>query len=465
MSICQSGINCKVKIGIVPIEILENHPLMILVNLLPWKDLSSIVLPDLQRTGGKWWLGRKLKLRIHLGVFLLQQLYNKTDRQIEYAIKDNAAFQLFAGRNIVDKWHAPDHTKIEEFRSRLSPETQKKLANHIASKAVKLGFTDPSNIDIDSTVQEANMAYPSDCCLLKKLGLMSYKAADFLNKNVKKYIKDPIQMNVKRITSMARKYFFLPKNASKEIKDKALMAVLNTVCQEIKPVIQACEHLNDKTINGFSWNQALTIRQIKDMAAQYLKDVRSFILNGVVVPTKILSFHLKEVACFTKGKPGKKYQFGRAFQLCRLAGNFLIASKCTSCEMSDKTSLKSIIEEHRGVFTSSEINSVATDKGYYSKANEKYLHGQGVNEIGIQRPSNIKTPSPKPLSQSKEEELINRRAGIEPLIGHAKQKGQLGRSRMKSDMSIESSGYAAILGFNLRQLVQRKIEKMRDEAA
>jgi len=33
-----------------------------------------MVLPDLQRTTakGKWWLGRKLLLRIHLGAFLLQ---------------------------------------------------------------------------------------------------------------------------------------------------------------------------------------------------------------------------------------------------------------------------------------------------------------------------------------------------------------------------------------------------------
>ncbi|MFO1258996.1 MAG: hypothetical protein U1E78_11380 [Gammaproteobacteria bacterium] len=39
----------------------------------------------------------------------------------------------------------------------MSPETQKLLANEIAASAVKLGFGDPSEIDIDSTVQEANM--------------------------------------------------------------------------------------------------------------------------------------------------------------------------------------------------------------------------------------------------------------------------------------------------------------------
>jgi IS5 family transposase len=99
-----------------------------------------MILPDLKRTTtkGKWWLGRKLTLRIHLGAFLLQWLYNLTDRQVERAIKDNAAYQLFCGRGSVDTWHSPDHTKIEVFRSRLSPETQRQMANIVAVWATEL---------------------------------------------------------------------------------------------------------------------------------------------------------------------------------------------------------------------------------------------------------------------------------------------------------------------------------------
>ena len=69
--------------------------------------------------------------------------------------------------------HCPDHTKIEGFRSRLTPETQKNLANIITAKAEKLGFADSSHIDIDSIIQEANMAYPKDSNLLCKLGSLA----------------------------------------------------------------------------------------------------------------------------------------------------------------------------------------------------------------------------------------------------------------------------------------------------
>ena len=36
----------------------------------------------------------------------------------------------------------------------------------------------------------------------------------------------------------------------------------------------------------------------------------------------------------------------------------------------------------------------------------------------------------------------------------AKHGGQLGRTRMKSDATTKSAGYAAVFGFNLRQLTR-----------
>ena len=55
--------------------------------------------------------------------------------------------------------------------------------------------------------------------------------------------------------------------------------------------------------------------------------------------------------------------------------------------------------------------------------------------------------------------LVNRRAGIEPLIGHTKHGGQLGTSRMKQDDTTLAAGYGAIGGFNLRQLLRHLLGK------
>ena len=81
-----------------------------------------------------------------MAAYLLQKLYNLTDRQVEYVMKDNAVYQVFCGLGIVGSWHAPHHTKIEAFRSRLTPETQRALTNELVKFAVVLGFGDASEV-------------------------------------------------------------------------------------------------------------------------------------------------------------------------------------------------------------------------------------------------------------------------------------------------------------------------------
>src|SRR5215470_7172729 len=186
MSIGFSGLDTPCCLQPVTIEVSSTHPLIQLAQVIPWQALAEMVLPDLKRTTpkGKWWLGRKLTLRIHLGVLLLQWLYNLTDRQVEWALKDNAAYQLFCGRGLIDPWHTPDHTKIEAFRSRLSPATQRQVANVVAVWATELGFADPSAMDIDSTIQQANIAYPSDAHLMVKMVLLVHKVWTYMKQHM-----------------------------------------------------------------------------------------------------------------------------------------------------------------------------------------------------------------------------------------------------------------------------------------
>ena len=96
MSIDQIGINDTVEKDIVSISISENHPLIKLANSINWNEVEEAVLPDLQSSTEKsqWWRGRPLRLRIHLGAYFLQQLFDLTDRQTEYGIRDNAALSV-----------------------------------------------------------------------------------------------------------------------------------------------------------------------------------------------------------------------------------------------------------------------------------------------------------------------------------------------------------------------------------
>ena len=102
-------------------------------------------------------------------------------------------------------------------------------------------------------------------------------------------------------------------------------------------------------------------------------------------------------------------------------------------------------------------------KGYYSGANHKYLRSlEGLKECCLQQPG-LDSHS---LSEDDAEtyaRLVNRRAGIEPLIGHAKHGGQLGTSRMKQDAppwpramaQLEASTCANFFGTYLEKTSRR----------
>lgn len=109
------------------------------------------------------------------------------------------------------------------------------------------------------------------------------------------------------------------------------------------------------------------------------------------------------------------------------------------------------------------LASVATDKGYDSLSNEQLLIEKGVLEIQLPRPDRILNAARETTPWAIRQLLHHRRAGIEPLIGHTKQGGQLGRSRMKSDATTKSAGYAAVFGFNLRQLTRHLTGEVRPE--
>ena len=462
MSICDSGLEDKVFGTTVAIKIEDTHPLVKLSNFIPWVKLFELILPDLKSStaGGKWWLGRKLKTRMHLAVYILQQMFNKTDRQIEYDIKDNAAYRIFCGEGIVNNWHCPDHTKIEEFRSRLSPETQRNIANELAVAAASAGFANPSNIDLDSTVQEANMTYPTQAKMLAKLATLSKKISDYVENDVtyffhKMKVKE-FYVDLKGIKSIYRDLVFNSKKYTATDRKYKLQDLVQAVAPGLCGAKSACKNLL-RWVKDLPWNIRRTVDQILNVGVPYLEHLAENLYLGSDLQLP-LSLHLEEVSCFNKGKLHKKYEFGRAYQLIRLEGNFMIALSNADIRMADKHSVQKAILEHQKHFGKGTINSATADKGYYSSKNEGLLLEAGVKEVGICRPNKIKK------QQLHDEETVgrlqNRRSGIEPIIGHTKHKGQLGRSRMKSDKTTLSSGYSSVLGFNLRQIVRHQAGKM-----
>lgn len=450
MSFCTNGLDARLKRTVVTITVPSSEPLIKLANALDWKSISDLALPDLKQTAkGFWYLGRKLHLRVHLAVMVLQCLLKESDRGIEERVKQTPLYRLFSGFGALRQWKCPDHTKIEEFRNRLSAETHQKIGHYVLTVAQAEGFADASWMDVDSTVQEANMAYPADSSLLKKLSEKCHRVVEFL-KAKKKAFAPSFSIDIENIRKVAQSYFFLKKNASIEKRRELFQHYHRLVKKELRAAIDYCATLTTRRLKAMPWNMRKTALDIRRMGWRYLLDVGHFTRTHTMKTGKILSFHAHAVACIKKGKAGKDKEFGRVFQLGRIGGNFLIAFSCDSVRMNDKSSLMPAVREHGEIFGKGILKEVGADKGYYKRKNIKDVEALGINANGLQRTANAK-------SQVADREVVkilrDRRSGIEPLIKHAKSFG-LGKSKMKSDATTMASGYRSVLGFNLHQLMR-----------
>ena len=455
MSLCREGLGAKVTSMSVSVVVDVSDVLMRLANALDWQQLAERALPDLQQTAkGCWWRGRKLNMRTHLGVLVLQSLLKETDRGIERRIRQTPLYQVFCGSGVVAQWQCPDHTKIETFRNRLSPATHKQIGDAVLQVGAALGFADPTWMDLDSTVQEANMAYPADAQLMRKLVQKCGKVLAFVKKAKKRYVPKDLHLDLDSINKKAKEYFFLAKNTAMEKRREVFRAYHRRVKQQLKPILAFFFALSPQAYATLPWNMRQAIDQITSHGWRFVLDVAQFIRTQTIKPDKLLAFHCFEVACIRKGKVGKENEFGRVFQLGRIGGNFLIPFTCTEVRMEDPQSLLPALAEHGRIFGAGVLKAVGTDKGYYSANNIREVQQAGINADGIQRPRQVKDRPPEEVVRP----LRNRRAGIEPLIGHVKAFG-LGKSKMKSDPTTLASGYRAVLGFNLHQLLRHLAAK------
>src|SRR5262249_36090577 len=185
---------------------------------------------------------------------------------------------------------------------------------------------------------------------------------------------------------------------------------------QVGHVRQYFDVLLDDDIQRMPWNIRRSLDQVNTYCSTHFLHVASFLCRGVVVPDKALSFHAQAVSCFNKGQPAKGLQCGRAFQLGRIGGNFLLIAASTSIRMEDKASVRPMIAAHQDLFGAGVLTSSGMDKGYYSGANRKYLQSlEGLKECCLQQPG----LAPCTLAESDAEpstRLVHRGAGIEPLI-------------------------------------------------
>ena len=156
---------------------------------------------------------------------------------------------------------------------------------------------------------------------------------------------------------------------------------------------------------------------------------------------KLYSLHDPEVECLAKGKAHKHYEFGVKVSIAATnKSNFVVGAMALSGNPYDGHTLTGALEQVRRM-SGQRIDEVFMDRGcrgYGESLSEVYISGQ-KRGITTQR-----------LKRS-----LKRRQAIEPIIGHLKSDGLLGRNYLKGTLGDQMNVLLCCAGHNLRLILKR----------
>jgi len=417
----------------------SGHRLITLYKSIPWARLMEEAIPILYDDHGiARHIGRELNLRAHLGAYLLQSVHGWTDRWCEEMLRYYIPARIFCGFN--ESSGALDHTRIEAFRNRFGKKGAQLFTKEMLEVAAEYGFTGPEDVDMDTTVQEAGITYPTEMKLMD--GLL--KTAHRLHRKLKEAGKKGIRGIKKGMAAFSKGYteyrFFARSKEDKSKLIKASVEMVQEVLTEMAEVKSAFEVL--------AGAKQAAAERILDLGPKLMKQILSWVQTGKVASNKIVSLWKEAPRAISKGKIGKGVEFGRKWVVNCYRGGYVLVTAPKKTKISDQHCVEESLGLHAAHFSRTP-DSFATDRGMWSGANIELCQQAGIKKIGIQP----KGKAALLVSQQDHQMLKNRRAGIEPRIGHLKTCG-LGRSKMKTDKGDLIAGHRSALAYNARHLMR-----------
>jgi IS5 family transposase len=158
---------------------------------------------------------------------------------------------------------------------------------------------------------------------------------------------------------------------------------------------------------------------------------------------KLYSFHAPEVECIGKGKAAAPYEFGVKASITTNnrpapGGTFVLLARALPDNPYDGHTLRGVIEDTE-VLTGCAIERAYVDKGYRGHDTQNprrvFISGQKRGVFGA-----IKRE-------------LRRRSAIEPIIGHLKAEGHLGRCYLKGRAGDAANVILSAVGYNFRRIL------------
>ena len=407
------------------IKLNPKNKLYKLRDLVNWSELEARALPNIEI---KQFGRNKKDHRVMLALSMLQAMYNGSDSFTEEELKENIYWQYFCGYEYLQQDLDVSEATIRRFRNDLGEEGYNEILKELLRIGLKVGALkkkDLESVIIDTTVQIKNIKHPHDVYLMETA---REKVVD-LCKRLGIPLNETYAKTFKYKTIKLWKY----KEDSKARQRRKIMISLKV---RLGRLIRICQRAIEKSKLELSEEDCAILSRAKNIHAQSIlkkKDKDIYKKENKI----IYSFHAPEVECIGKGKLNKPYEFGNKVGIAVSGrGNFVLGVKSFHGNPYDGHTLDQTVVELRKL--SPETSKIFVDLGYT---------GHNFKEKG-----KVFTAKTKKTLSTDDKKMQKRRSAIEPIIGHLKNFGRMGRNYLKGVVGDIVNPLISAVGLNLRRI-------------
>ena len=395
----------------------QRHELYRLADLIDWHGFDAafgeLYCPD---------NGCPAKAtRLMVGLQYLKHLYGLSDDEVVLRWVENPYWQHFCGEEYFQHQLPIDPSSMSRFRRRIGESGCEKIFQvsieaGLDSKTIKRN--DLRRVTVDTTVQEKAVSFPTDSKLL--------------NRSRERLVKLCRKQDVVLRQSYARKGPEALLLANRYAHARQMRRMRRQV-RKLSTYLGRVVHDIERKIVDSPARQRIFANEL-EMAKRLLKQKQAD-------RNKLYSLHAPEVECISKGKAHKRYEFGvKASVATTNKSNFVVGGMDLPGNPFDGHTLVDALAQVRRL-TGSAINEAFVDRGYRGhgeRATTVYISGQkrGINTQRLIR-------------------SLKRRQAIEPVIGHLKSDGLLGRNYLKGSAGDQMNVLLSCAGHNLRLILRQ----------
>jgi IS5 family transposase len=354
---------------------------------------------------------------------LLKHIYGLSDEGVCERWVYDPYFQHFTGEEFFQHAFPHERSDLSHWRKRLGDKLELLLAEslRVAHESGALRTKDLARVTVDTTVQPKAITFPTDAKLL-------HAAIKGLNRMAKKHrvrLRQSYVRIAQRAAMMAGRYAHAKQFNRHRRQLRLLRTRLGRLIRDIRRKIAGHEDIEAAFEAPLS--RASQIRSQQQRQRGW----------------KLYSFHAPEVECIGKGKASAPYEFGVKASIVTTnarapGGQFVLHAKALPGNPYDGHTLRAVIEDTQKL-TGREMERAYVDKGYRGHdaphPRRVFISGQKRGVFGA-----IKRE-------------LRRRSAIEPVIGHMKAEGHLGRCYLKGRAGDAANAILSAVGYNFRRVL------------